>query len=103
MPGLQLIDYDINMATGRALAVLANAWNDVLALNNTLNDADRIGGAAGLQSRFGFTASDAGLIIASYTDIAALWDVARARRTQPAVNDFWYNAKRLIGPSGLPT
>jgi hypothetical protein len=103
VPGLNLGDYDINQATGRALAILASAWNDVLALNATLNDADRIGGAAGLQSRFGFSASDAGLIIASYADMAALWEVARARRTQPAVSDFWYNAKRLTGTSGLPT
>lgn len=49
-----------------------------------------------LQS-FGYTEAEATLLKDSFTDLAALVNVARGAAPQPQANNFFWNAKNLIG------
>lgn len=48
----------------------------------------------------GYTQAEVTLIRASFTDLYNLNRVATAQATQPAANDFFFNAKKLLGVFG---
>ena len=89
--------FTLNDRLGRAVAALARALDDVVALNAMLNDADRFNGATGLQANQGYSAGDAAAIMAAFGDLAAYASVAHAQQTVPAANDFFFHAKLLMG------
>jgi hypothetical protein len=45
----------------------------------------------------GYSAADITLLRASYTDLNNLGKIAHAQATQPAANDFFFNASKLLG------
>lgn len=45
----------------------------------------------------GYTAGDITLLRGSFTDLVALSNIAHAAGTQPAANDFFFNARNLTG------
>jgi hypothetical protein len=45
----------------------------------------------------GYTAGEITQIRASFTAMNTLFNISKAAATQPATNDFWFDAKRLAG------
>ena len=95
--GLQSDQFTVNDRLGRAIVALAQALDDVVALNAMLNDANRFNGATGLQANQGYSPADAATIMAAFSDLSALASVAHAGQTVPAVNDFFFHAKLMMG------
>jgi hypothetical protein len=82
----------------------ARAGSLALQLRNTLNDIVTV--KAWLDSQtdaaligLGYVQAEVTLLRASFTDLANLSNIAHAQGTQPAANDFFFNAKHLLGLS----
>ena len=88
---------DVNRVCGNSVIQLAQALDQCEGVNSMLNDADRFNGATGLQANQGFTSAQATLIMASFADIHALYLVAHGQQQQVGNNDFFFNAKLLMG------
>ena len=103
MAGLILNPQIANQDWGNAVRSLATDLAACKGINDLLNDSDRMpgGGSAALQS-LGFSSTDAGLIVASFGDLAALYRVAHAQQQQVGNNDFFFNAKKLLGTVPMP-
>lgn len=108
MAGLLLSQTLINQNWGLAVQNLAQALAACKGINDLLNDTNRMpptgspdGGSSALQG-LGFSASDAGLIVASFGDLAALYRVSHAQQQQVGNNDFFFNAKKLLGTVPMP-
>lgn len=103
MAGLLLNPNIINQEWGTAVLNLARDLALCKGINDILNDADRMpgGGEAALEG-LGFSSSDAGLIVASFGDLAALYRVSHAQQQQVGNNDFFFNAKKLLGTVPMP-
>jgi len=102
MPGLNSGTGVLNNTIGAAVLDLASALAKCNAVNDMLNDADRFNGQAGLVAA-GFSSNDATLIMNSFGDLAALYRVAHAQQQQVGNNDFFFNAKKLLGTVPMPT
>ena len=103
MAGLILTPQFANQDWGNAVRNLATDLAACNGINGLLNDADRMpGGASSALQGLGFSASDAGLIVASFGDLAALYRVAHAQQQQVGNNDFFFNAKKLLGTVPMP-
>jgi hypothetical protein len=89
--------FSLNDRLGRAVVALAQALDDVVALNAMLNDADRFNGAAGLVANQGYTSPDAAAIVAAFGDLANFAAVGHNAATVPVANDFFFHAKLLMG------
>lgn len=61
-----------------------------------LNDTSIFPNDAALTA-LGYTSGEVTQLRAAFTDLKALYNVARANGTVPANNDFWFNAKHLVG------
>ena len=102
MAGMQTSQNTLDQTLGQAVVALARDLRNVNALNSMLLDTDRYGGASGLIAKGIYTQqSDANLVIASFADLAALYQVAHAQRQQVGNNDFFFNAKLLMGTEPL--
>jgi hypothetical protein len=103
MPGLLLSSTLVNQNWGNAVQSLAEALAQCKGINDLLNDADRMpGGPSTALQNLGLSAADAGLLIASFGDLAALYRVAHAQQQQVGNNDFFFNAKKLLGTVPMP-
>jgi len=101
--GLQLNPQIINQDWGTAVLNAARALAQCKGINDILGDADRMpGGASSALQTLGFSSSDAGLLIASFGDLAALYRVSHAQQQQVGNNDFFFNAKKLLGTVPMP-
>ena len=103
MAGLLLNPQIINQDWGNAVMSLARDLALCKGINDLLNDADRMpgGGSAALQS-LGLSSTDAGIIVASFGDIAALYRISHAQQQQVGNNDFFFNAKKMLGTVPMP-
>lgn len=101
MAGLPQGKADLDRVLGNAVVAAAQALGNVVALNVMLNDPTRIGGAAGLEA-LSYTPSDAGLVIASYGDLANYAAVGAAGALPAGPNDYWFHAKLLMGTVPMP-
>jgi len=101
--GLMLNPQIINQDWGTAVLNLARALAQCKGISDILSDTDRMpgGGSAALQS-LGLSSSDAGLIVATFSDLAALYRVGHAQQQQVGNNDFFFNAKKLLGTVPMP-
>lgn len=76
-----------------------------LTIRDNLADAAQLkafldGQADATLTGLGYTAGEVTLMRAAYTDLYNLNRVATAQATQPAANDFFFNAKKLLGVYG---
>lgn len=108
--GLQADSFALNDRLGRAVVTLATALDDVVALNTMLNDGRRFNGSTGLQAApLAYSSSDAGLIVAAYSDMANLAAVAHGQAGFQVqigagplgASDFFFNARLLMGVQPL--
>jgi hypothetical protein len=98
MAGLPAGTADFDRVFGNAIVAAAQALSACNGLNDLINDPIRMapGGLAGLEAK-GYDPTTAGLYVASFGDMASLYRVAHAQQAQAAENDFFFNAKLLMG------
>lgn len=106
MPGYNNNANAVNQAAGLAVANLAAALDAVVAFNAMLLNAQRFNGEAGLVANQGFSTTDAGLIVASFSDLSNLASIAVGAagylaqvpgQSSPGANNFFFNAQQLMG------
>ena len=76
-----------------------------LSVRNGLSDAVQVKALIDGQTdaaliALGYTQAEVTLMRAAYTDLYNLNRVATAQAAQPAANDFFFNAKKLLGIYG---
>jgi hypothetical protein len=74
--------------------------NSLLAVNQfkiQLDDTSMLTDALLQAAPYSYSSGDTTQIRAAFTDLAKLYDISRAAATQSATNDFWFNAKHLVG------
>jgi hypothetical protein len=82
----------------------ARVGNTVIALRNTFDDIRRVKAWFDTQTDAalvaqGWTQAEVTLMKASFTDLVALANVSTGAATQPAANNFFFNASKLTGLS----
>lgn len=80
---------------GDKVQAVRHALQDIADLKALLDDADLFPDAA--LAALGKSPADITLIRAAVADLKKLRDIAYGQATQAAPNDFFYNAKRLLG------
>jgi len=105
--GLMLNPQIINQDWGNAVMSLARDLALCKGINDVINDTDRLPRSQCQTSTdalvaAGLSQADAGIIVASFADIAALYRVAHAQQQQVGNNDFFFNAKKLLGTVPMP-
>lgn len=94
MAGLDLTSTTLNNTVGQTILALRNDFQRVVTIKAWFDsNADDSTVAADLS----MDAADVTALRAGVTDLAALYAVATAAQAQPAANDFFFNAKKLIG------
>ena len=92
--GFPLTKNDIDTKTALEIGAV---WSSMAAVHQRLlwlNDSSH--NTAALQP-LGYAGSDDTTLRAAFTDLDKLWQISHAAATQPAVNDFFFNAKLLGG------
>ena len=107
MAGLLLSPALINQDWGTLLLETATNLADCNGVNDLINDSTRLPRTGGQTSAdalvaVGVSASDAAILVASFGDLAALYRVAHAQQQQVGNNDFFFNARQLLGTSAMP-
>ena len=105
MTGLPVSHNEINRVAGTAVLDVVNALGEAVKVGQMLNDTGRGFGQANLTANFEFTADEAGLIIASLSDLANLSAIAHGTAGFAVQigagplgpSDFFFNAKLLLG------
>ena len=92
MAGLPRTKDDINNRSGQL----------VIGLRNTFTEIDRfkvlLDGMTDVElTALGFTTGEVTTLRNSFGDLAKLSRISRAADTQPAVSDFFFHAKNLMG------
>ena len=102
MAGLILSPALANQEWGTLLWTTARNLADCSGVFDLINDSGRVppGGAAGLQA-MGMSANDAGLHVAAFGAIAALWKHSTNVQAA-AMTDFWFSARQTMGTKPFP-
>jgi hypothetical protein len=102
MAGLILSPALANQEWGTLLWTTARNLADCSGINDLINDSTRLppGGSAGLQA-MGMSANDAGLHVAAFASIAALWRHSTNVTSAP-MTDFWFSARQCMGTKPFP-
>ena len=87
---------DIDARAGQLVTTVRDGLLRCAQFCDLLNDTSIFPNDAALTA-LGYTSSEVTILRASFTDLKALYNVARAAGTVPANNDFWFNAKHLTG------
>jgi hypothetical protein len=94
--GLQGDIARLNTQAGQAVVNVATSLKACVDFGVMLNDTGRFNGQTGLVAA-GMSSADATVLLASFTDLTALYKVAHAQQQQIGNNDFFFNAKLLMG------
>jgi class 3 adenylate cyclase len=97
--GLSSNKYDIDLRAGGVVKALRDALRDVEAFNaylDTMDDEELAAAPAGVDG--GYSPEDITLLRASFVDLTKLSRIAHAQDTQAEVNNFFWNASKLVGP-----
>jgi hypothetical protein len=100
MAGFALTATGINDRAGSLATQLWNALDAAHTFSLWLADSTHDDTALG-PTGVGVPSADLTIIRASFTDLGSatgLWGVAHNLKTQPATNDFFFQAKKLAGP-----
>jgi hypothetical protein len=93
--GFPLDKANLDSRMGNAVLQLRVALDECQAVADLLADTDRCADAA--LTAMGYVTADITTMRAAFTALANLRSVAHGTRTQAAVNDFFYDAKKLTG------
>lgn len=94
--GLPITKADIDTKAGALVITLRDTLAKCAAFSDLLNDTTIFANDAALTA-LGYTAGEVTTLRAAFTDLKALYNVARAAQAVPSANDFWFNAKHLTG------
>lgn len=97
--GLSQNKWDIDNRAGNVVKNLRDALREVEAFNAYLDTMDDEELAAAPGNPDSYTPEDIALLRASFVDLTKLSRIAHAQDVQPEANDFFWNAKNLVGPA----
>jgi hypothetical protein len=97
--GFTLTKADIDARAGGLVVAVRDALARCAAFNALLNDTGIIPDNNFLTTTLspGYTSGEVTTLRAAFVDLSKLNDIAHAAATQAAVNDFFFNAKKLTG------
>jgi hypothetical protein len=106
MAGLLLSPSLINQDWGNLLLDTATKLARCNGVNDLIHDEVRLPRAQGQNSTdalvtAGLSQTDAGLHVASFAAMAALWKFSTNAQTT-GMTDFWFQARQLFGTSPMP-
>lgn len=87
---------DIDARAGQLVMAVRDGLLKCAQFCDLLNDTSIFPNDAALTG-LGYTAGEVSQLRASFTDMKALYNVARAAGMVPSNNDFWFSAKHLTG------
>jgi hypothetical protein len=87
---------DLDARAGQLAMGLRDALSNCARFCDLLNDTSIFANDAALTA-LGYTQAEVTVLRAAFTDLKALYTLSRAGATQPAANDFFFNAKHLTG------
>jgi len=87
---------DIDARAGQLVMAVRDGLLRCAQFCDLLNDTSIFANDAALIA-LGYTQAEVTTLRASFTDMKALYNVARASGTVPSNNDFWFSAKHLTG------
>lgn len=87
---------DIDIRAAQTVVAVRDSLQAAVNLCNLLQDTTIFANDAALTA-LGYSAGEVTQLRAAFTDLKALYNIAHAAGTQPAVNDFFANAKHLTG------
>lgn len=87
---------DIDQRAGGLVIAVRDALLRCAQFSDLLSDTSIFPNDAALTA-LGYTSGEVTTLRASFTDLKALYNVARANGTVASNNDFWFNAKHLTG------
>lgn len=93
--GYAVTKVDVDNTMGRLIVDVREALFEAVDFKRWLDDA-ALGTDAFLTS-LGYTAGEITTIRAAFTAMSTLNNIAHAAATQPATNDFFFDAKKLTG------
>ena len=94
--GLSLTKGDLDNRAGSLVIAVRDGLARCAQFCDLLNDTSIFANDAALIA-LGYTQGEVTMMRAAFTDLKALWNVAKANGTVPSNNDFWFNAKHLTG------
>jgi hypothetical protein len=104
MAGLLLSPALINQNWGNLLLDTATKLAECNGVNDLINDTVRLprtGTSTDALVAAGLSQTDAGLHVASFAAMAALWKFSTNAQTT-GMTDFWFQARQLFGTSPMP-
>jgi len=84
---------DLDNAMGRMIVQIRDALTEATQFKAQLDDSTLLPDAT--LTALGYTGPEITQIRASFSAMKVLFDISKAAATQPAVNDFWFDAKHL--------
>lgn len=93
--GYAITKIDLDNTMGRLVVNLRDAFIAAVSFKASLDDTTILPDAT--LTTLGYSAGEIAQIRASFSAINSLYNISKAAATQPAVNDFWFDAKHLTG------
>jgi len=86
---------DLDNLMGRLIVAVRDDLNACVSFKALLDDASILPDAT--LTALGYSGADITQLRAAFSAMKSLSDISRALTTQPATNDFWFDAKHLCG------
>lgn len=93
--GFPALKVDVDSRVGQLVVELRDTFAKIQIFKAWLDDAAH--NDAFLSGTLGYSAGDITLLRATLTDLDKLRQVATAQATQTPANDFFFNAKQVVG------
>jgi hypothetical protein len=94
--GFTLNKVDLDNKAGSLAMSLRDDLARCAAFCDLLNDTSVFADDAALVA-LGYTQGEVTTLRAAFTDLKKLWSISHAAATQSPANDFFFNAKHLVG------
>jgi hypothetical protein len=97
MAGYPVTRVDLDNMMGNLIVAVRDDLRAVASFKAMLDDTSLLTDSFLQTAPLSYSAGDCTEIRAAFSDLAKLYDISRALATQGAANDFWFNAKHLVG------
>ena len=94
--GFAIAKADIDNKAGSLVMSVRDDLTRCAAFCDLLNDTSIFADDQALIN-IGYTSAEVTTLRAAFTDLKKLWQISHAAATQSATNDFFFNAKHLVG------
>jgi len=95
LSGYAITKTDLDNQMGRLVVDIRDAFIAAAAFKMLLDDTTILSDA--VLGSLGYTGPQIPEIRASFSALTNLFSISKALATQPATNDFWFDAKHLAG------